>query len=128
MRPRVCFDIDQVLADGTIEDVYSEAAGWAFDKCVPIEKTVELIDELAKRGVEIYLHTARYEEDREKTEQWLRDYDIPYDNLSFGKPMADLYIDDKNYPVPFDPGCEGHLERVLCQVELNRYRRNRADG
>lgn len=28
-------------------------------------------------------------------EQWMRDYDIPYDTITQKKPEADLYIDDK---------------------------------
>lgn len=128
MRPRVCFDIDQVLATGSIDEVYSDEAGWAFDKCTPIHSTVELIDELSKRGVEIWLHTARFEEDREKTERWLEEHDIAYDGLTLGKPQADLYVDDKNYPVPFLVGDKGHLERMLWQIEVNKHRRTRDDG
>ena len=28
------------------------------------------------------------------TLEWLRKYDIPYDEIHFGKPFADIYIDD----------------------------------
>ena len=127
MRPRVCFDIDQVLATGTIEEVYSDEAGWAFDKCAPIQQTVELIGALSRCGAEVYLHTARYEEDREKTELWLRAHNISYDGLSFGKPQADLYIDDKNYPSPFVPDELGQLGKILRLAEKNGRMRTRND-
>lgn len=63
---------------------------------------------LAKsKGAEIVIHSARrmlthqgdvdaIEKDvREVTEQWLDEYDVPYDKLLFGKPYGTYYIDDK---------------------------------
>lgn len=29
------------------------------------------------------------------TEKWLNDHSVPYDQLKFGKPFGDVYIDDK---------------------------------
>jgi uncharacterized HAD superfamily protein len=110
---RICFDIDGVIATGTVDDVYSDKAGWAFEKCTPINETVELIKELKDAGCEIFLNTARYEEDREVTEKWLEKHDIPYDALFLGKPHADLYVDDKNYPRAFCPQDLAQASAVL---------------
>lgn len=32
---------------------------------------------------------------RQRTEWWLREYQVPYDQLLFGKPAGDVYVDDK---------------------------------
>lgn len=125
MRPRICFDIDQVLATGTIEKVYSDAAGWAFEKCDLIPETLVLIEELWRRGVEIFLYSARFLEDREKTEWWLKKHVVPYDKLILGKPQSDLYVDDKNYPVAFDPKGEDHLESILRRLHRDSPKRSR---
>jgi len=95
--------MDGVIAKGTVEEVYSDEAGWAYGKCTPIAHTIRTMRELRARDVELYIHTARWEEDREITEWWLTEHEVPYDEISFGKPHADLYIDDKNYPKPYIP-------------------------
>ncbi len=100
---RICFDMDGVIADGTVERVYSDAAGWAYGNCTPIKSTIRAMCELQAQGVEIYIHTARWEEDRPVTERWLVDHKVPFDAVSFGKPHADLYVDDKNYPLGYVP-------------------------
>lgn len=125
MRPRVCFDIDQVIATGTVEEVYSDAAGWAFDKCEPITETIKIIEELGRRGVEIYLHSARYECDREKTVQWLKQHAVHYDKLVLDKPMADLYVDDKNYPEPYIPDWPDNLGEILWRLNQGTCKRTR---
>ena len=43
---------------------------------------------------EVILFTARHEEDREVTVEWLKKYNVPYRTLILGKPHFDLYIDD----------------------------------
>ena len=121
--PRICFDIDGVVASGTVSEVYSDEAGWAFDKCLPITETVELIKRLAEAGCDIVLMTARYEEDRAKTVAWLDRHDIPYSKLVMDKPNADLYVDDKNYPEPFVPNALGHYSKILMEVKRHVGRR-----
>lgn len=123
MKPRICFDIDGVIATGTVETVYSDDAGWAYDKCTPIQKTIDLIRQLDDNGCDIVLMTARYEEDREKTVSWLKRHQIPYKKLVMGKPNADLYIDDKNYPEPFVPDSVSHYEKIMLEVKRHAGRR-----
>ena len=103
-RPlRIVFDLDGVVATGTKEEVYSDEAGWAYDKCDVHEEIAEAIRLLHSEGVEIIFHTARHECDKDKTVSWLKANNIPYKALYLGKPFGDLYIDDKSFPVPFYP-------------------------
>ena len=37
-RLTIVCDIDEVIATGTKEEVYSDAAGWAFEDCIPMER------------------------------------------------------------------------------------------
>lgn len=94
MSATVCFDLDGVLATGTKEEVYSDSAGWAYEKCEPITKMISILKELKTKGYKIIIFTARHPADYEKTVLWLSRQGIKYDDLYMGKPLADLYIDD----------------------------------
>jgi len=123
---RICFDIDGVIADGTVGDVYSDAVGWAYDKCTPITSTVDIIRRLYKNGIEIYLHTARPVRDQLKTIRWLNAHGVPFDHLSFDKPLADLYVDDRNYPTPYvatEPSMDQYLA-LLKEAERHAGKRD----
>jgi len=100
--PTVCVDIDGVIATGG-KEVYSNEAGWAYEKCQVIPEGKAMLEKLRENDIFIILHTARWESDRAKTEEWLNDNEILYDKLVMGKPSADLYIDDRNWPEPFRP-------------------------
>jgi uncharacterized HAD superfamily protein len=113
MTPIICFDIDGVIASGTLSEIYSDEAGWAYEKCTPIKSTISIIWELRQRGACIILHTARLRADRDKTEKWLFDNGVSYDELVMGKPYAHMYIDDKNFPVPFDPSSAGIRSKLI---------------
>ena len=97
---RFCFDLDNTLVTfPTIPNDYSSVK--------PIPKMIALANQLKKAGHEIVIHTAR----RMKTHghnlgkvvrdianvtiNTLEDFGIPYDELVFGKPHADIYIDDR---------------------------------
>lgn len=74
---------------------------------VPIMDTILFLRRAEQRGDRIILHTARrmltHKGDVAKIEQdvgqitrdWLRDNNVPYHELVFGKPYGDYYIDDK---------------------------------
>ena len=96
---RICIDIDGVICELRKDnESYAELA--------PITGAVEKIKQLKSAGHTIILYTAR----RMKTHKanvgkvvadiglitlnWLRENDIPYDEIFFGKPWADIYIDD----------------------------------
>lgn len=120
---KICFDIDGVIAAGTEETVYSDEAGWAYEKCTPIRSTIETIRILRGEGHQIILMTARYESDLEVTKEWLSTHGVPYDRLIMGKPNADLYIDDKNYPRPYNPNDLCHYSRILEEATRHAGRR-----
>lgn len=97
---RICFDLDNTLVTyPTIPNDYSSVK--------PIQKMIQLLNLLKKNGHEIIIYTAR----RMKTHQnnvgkvikdialvtinTLEKFNIPYDELIFGKPIADIYIDDR---------------------------------
>lgn len=92
---RICFDID-----GTI---CSLVAGAEYEKAKPLEKTIALINSLHQSGHNIILYTARgattHIDWRDVTEKQLEDWGVHYHELIFGKPEADVFIDDKGVNV-----------------------------
>jgi uncharacterized HAD superfamily protein len=82
----ICFDIDGVLTN--------EIEGHNYKERTLRKGIREKIIELKKKNT-IILYTARHKEDKEITLKWLKDNKIDYDEIYFGKPLADIYIDDK---------------------------------
>ncbi len=107
----VVVDIDGVVATGSVEEVYSTKAGWAYEKCIPIDEGIELVKALKNHGYRVVLHTARWLSDEEKTIAWLKKYNVPYDKLIMGKPSAIMYIDDRAFT--FAEGFKGQLDDIL---------------
>tara|TARA_Y100001958_G_C21199289_1_gene526144 strand:- start:356 stop:733 length:378 start_codon:yes stop_codon:yes gene_type:complete len=99
---RICLDIDGVIC-------HLKKNNQNYSDVLPIDGAPEKIRELKSSGHYIILHTAR----RMKTHNgnlgkvisdigkvtidWLKKYDIPYDEIYFGKPWANLYIDDNGF-------------------------------
>jgi capsule biosynthesis phosphatase len=92
---RICFDLDNTLVTyPTVPNDYSTVK--------PIFKMIYLLKNLKKVGHEIIIYTSRGLERGHKinehaliTLQTLDKYNIEYDEIIFGKPHADIYIDDK---------------------------------
>jgi capsule biosynthesis phosphatase len=96
---RICFDLDNTLVS------YPIIKG-DYTTVQPIEQNINYLKFLKKMGHTIIIHTARrmktHNGDVEKVIQdigeitinTLKEYDIPYDELHFGKPFANFYIDD----------------------------------
>lgn len=88
---RFVFDIDGVIAQ------FDETLDYANSK--PREEMVRVIQKLHAYGNSIVLHTARGYvtgmDWREVTEEQMKRFGVPYDELHFGKPNADYYVDDK---------------------------------
>lgn len=96
---RICFDLDNTLV--TYPVVHGD-----YSTVEPITKTIEILRYLKEIGNTIIIYTAR----RMKTHggnvgkinadigkitfDTLTKFDIPYDEIYFGKPYADFYIDD----------------------------------
>jgi capsule biosynthesis phosphatase len=97
---RFCFDVD-----GTIAELKKE--GEQYQDVLPKKGAVETLKKLKEDGHYIILHTARnmqtYSGNVGKVIsvqspilfEWLKKYDVPYDEVYFGKPSADFYVDDK---------------------------------
>lgn len=92
-------DLDGTLCEQT-------AGGDAYWTAKPNWPVIEKVRKLFESGWHVTIYTARgmrtFLGGREakraygkKTRKWLRDHDVPYHRLKFGKPPADLYIEDK---------------------------------
>jgi len=96
---RICFDLDNTLV--SFPQIYGD-----YTSVKPIEKNINLLRYLKKFNNTIIIYTAR----RMKTHSGnigkinadigkitfdtLEKFNIPYDEIYFGKPNADFYIDD----------------------------------
>jgi len=97
-------DLDDTICypDHSKVDTYSK-----YSLAKPNEKVIEKIRWLKNEGHTIIIHSARrmlthkgnitaIELDvGNVTRQWLTEHAVPYDELIFGKPYGDFYIDDK---------------------------------
>ncbi|MBO4480242.1 MAG: acylneuraminate cytidylyltransferase family protein [Alphaproteobacteria bacterium] len=90
-----CFDIDGVL--GLFADIKDMAGDYANN--VPNIEMIEICNKLYDAGNKIVLHTARGSGSgidwSDKTKAQLARWGVRYHALTFGKPAADFYIDDK---------------------------------
>lgn len=99
IKKRFCFDLDNTLVTfPLIKDDYTSV--------LPIEKNINLIIYLKKLGHTIIIYTARrmkthngnvgklIQDIGKITFETLDKFNIPYDEIYFGKPHADFYIDD----------------------------------
>lgn len=97
---RICFDLDNTLCELRLPDqVYADVP--------PKPGASEYLKELKQKGYYIIIHTARHMLSCNSNlgriiaiqapivTDWLLKHDIPYDELLFGKPLADYYVDDK---------------------------------
>ena len=85
----VVVDLDEVLCKAT--------PWWDYVNAEPIRENIEKVNKLYNMGYGIWIHTSRFECDREVTERWLKEHGVKYHRLIMGKPWATHYIDDKNY-------------------------------
>uniref|UniRef100_A0A6C0EST7 Nucleotidyl transferase domain-containing protein n=1 Tax=viral metagenome TaxID=1070528 RepID=A0A6C0EST7_9ZZZZ len=97
---RVCFDLDTLVTLPTIPNDFSSVK--------PIDKMICLLQQMKKMGHIIIIYTSRRMNTHKHnvgkvlkdigliTFQTLEKYNIEYDEIIFGKPSADIYIDDKS--------------------------------
>lgn len=85
-----CFDLDGTICTQDLDD---------YSKAEPFYNVINKINKLYDEGNTIIFFTARGTVTginwREITEQQLKKWDVRYHKLLFGKPAADIYIDDK---------------------------------
>jgi len=96
---RICFDLDNTLV--TFPSVKGD-----YSTVRPIMETIEWVRHLKQQGHVIIIYTARRMKSHggnlgkiakdigRLTFETLDNFDIPYDELYFGKPHADFYVDD----------------------------------
>jgi acid phosphatase class B len=83
-----------------IDNTICRTNGTDYENAVPIEVAINKINFYKKRGDTIVYWTARGTgsgiDYRELTESQLKKWGAQYDGLEFGKPVYDIFIDDKN--------------------------------
>lgn len=96
MEVRICFDLDNTLCTGA-----------PYEKAKPYEWAPKLLSILKNNGHEIIIYTARKMSTEDGnlgrvnksigllTFNQLEEWGFAYDEIYFGKPAADIYIDDK---------------------------------
>ena len=89
-----CFDIDGTICSISVEN-YSLAK--------PYKDRIKQINHLFDEGHKIYFYTARGSKTgkdwEEVTINQLKNWRVKYHSITFGKPAADYYIDDKHNDV-----------------------------
>lgn len=93
--------------DGTICPIKKE--GQTYADLLPLDGAVDKLKTLRKQGHYIIIQTARNMATCDSnmgkvmknvgliTLEWLKRYDVEYDEIFFGKPNAELYIDDRAF-------------------------------
>ena len=96
---RICIDLDGVLC-------HLREEGQTYRDVAPIPGAVEKLRALRAAGHVIIVHTARHMKTTAGntglvlarvgalTLEWLAKHEVEYDEIYFGKPWADVYIDD----------------------------------
>jgi capsule biosynthesis phosphatase len=121
---RICFDLDNTLV------TYPVVSG-DYRTVKPIPKMIQLAQQMKKEGHTIIIHTARRMATHHSnvgavtkdigriTFDTLDAFNIPYDELLFGKPIADMYIDDRAVnPYRHDLQCMGYLYNDI-EIPIN---------
>jgi phosphoglycolate phosphatase-like HAD superfamily hydrolase len=110
---RIVFDLDGTLC-----------TGYPYEDAVPLPGAQETLRKLKEQGHTIIIYTARgmgscagnsgaaVAKIGGVTLTQLKDWDFIYDEIVFGKPAGDIYVDDKSIPslerLPSLLGAESH--------------------
>ena len=96
---RICIDLDGVIAN-------LKKTGETYRDISPVPGAPEKLRELKKNGHYLIIQTARHLKTcgantglvnariAKDTLNWLESHEIPFDEINFGKPWAQIYIDD----------------------------------
>ena len=96
---RIVFDLDGVICE-------LKKPSESYSDVIPKKKIIQKMRNLKEEGHYLIIHTARHmrtcdgdvtkviEKIGKITEDWLEKWQVPYDEIIFGKPYADAYIDD----------------------------------
>jgi hypothetical protein len=87
-------DIDKTICETSPE------SGLNYENAVPMPERISIINQLYDEGHTIVYWTARGTKTgldwRPVTEKQFEQWGVKYTDLRFGKPVYDLFIDDKN--------------------------------
>ena len=96
---RIVFDLDGVICE-------LKKPSESYSEVIPKKKVIQKMRNLKEDGHYLIIHTGRHmrtcngdvakviEKIGKVTEDWLEKWQVPYDEIIFGKPYADVYIDD----------------------------------
>ncbi|HIP26825.1 MAG TPA: capsular biosynthesis protein [Flavobacteriaceae bacterium] len=99
---RICIDLDGVICQLRKSDE-------GYEHLEPVVDAIDKVQALKEEGHYIIIYTARRMRTHsgstakviadigKTTLDWLVKYNIPYDEIMFGKPWADIYIDDNAF-------------------------------
>jgi capsule biosynthesis phosphatase len=99
---RICIDLDGVICR-------LKNPGEKYEDLLPVDGAPESLQALKEAGHYIIINTARHMKTCQGnlgavtakisliTLNWLQKYNVPYDEIYFGKPHADIYIDDNAF-------------------------------
>jgi len=130
-KMRICFDLDNTIVTyPTIPGDYSSVK--------PIYKIINLMKQLKADNHTIIIYTARRMKTHhnnigasiadigEITFKTLREFDIPFDEIIFGKPIADIYIDDRSInPYKYNMDLLGIFNNHNNKCPLNKLDNNK---
>ena len=117
---RIVFDLDGVICE-------LKKPSESYGEVKPKLDVIKLVNELHSNGDHIIIHTGRHmrtcngnvDEVIKKvgkiTKDWLKKNNVKYDDLIFGKPHADMYIDDLG--LSFDSSDK--LKEKMDGIKLN---------
>ena len=106
-----------------IDDTISIHKNRDYVNAIPIQPVIDKLNELHDRGYYIKLFTGRgqlsckgnlaliIERNQAVLEDWLKRHNVKYDELIFGKPLGDWYIDDKGMDV------DDFLKAEFCELK-----------
>jgi capsule biosynthesis phosphatase len=130
-KMRICFDLDNTIV------TYPTIAG-DYLTVKPIIPMIELMRKLKTEGNTIIIYTARRMKTHnnnsgaaladigEITFKTLREFNVPYDEIIFGKPIADIYIDDKSInPYKNEMSLLGIFNDEEKKIPLNKLENNK---
>jgi len=120
---RFCFDIDGVIAE--IRQPHQ-----AYSEVRVISGAREYLRQLRSEGHIVILNTARHmkttngnvakviAKEGKNLLDWLEKHDIEYDEILFGKPWADVYVDDN--AIRFSSWSELSSEDIFMNRNLSQ--------
>lgn len=101
-KMRAVFDLDDTICISRNRD---------YENAIPVSHVIQKMKAMKDDGWEIVIYSSRgqvsckgdialiEQKNRKTAENWLKRNNVPYDQLIFGKPIADVYVDDKGMSV-----------------------------